>query len=58
MASNKSDNFLADISRPKTVHLTYLDGMRFGLGFGVGILLLVSLLGAIAWGIIYFLHIH
>ncbi|MBW4061136.1 hypothetical protein HJC99_00995 [Candidatus Saccharibacteria bacterium] len=56
--AKKSDNFLADITKPKIKHLSYLDGLRFGLGFGVGILILFSLLGAVAWGVIYFLHIH
>ena len=57
--ATKSDQFLADIARPhKVKNLTYQDGLRFGLGFAVGNLLILLMLGALTWGIIYALHLH
>lgn len=56
----KAEPFLADIARSKikTKALTYQDGLRFGIGFAVGNLLILLVLGALTWGIILALHLH
>ena len=56
----KAEPFLSDIARSKvkTKTLTYQDGLRFGLGFAIGNLLIAVLLGGLAWGLVLALHLH
>ena len=56
--ATKPDNFLADVHKTKIKNLTYQDGLRFGLGFAVANLMILVVLGAVAWGIVYALHLH
>lgn len=64
-APAKSETFLADAvgRRPGPVgigsrRLTYGDGMRFGIGFIVANLLILSITGGLAWGIMLVLAKH
>jgi hypothetical protein len=53
----KSDNFLADIVKPKFRGLTVGDGIRFGLGFIIGQLIIALLIGGAVYALIITLHI-
>ncbi len=54
----KPDNFLADAMTAKRRRIGYVDGFRFGLGFFVAGLLLVFIVGGLAWAITVLGHIR
>jgi len=60
----KPDKFLLDAVRPKHHRpphpgaLTYVDGFRFGFGFFIAGLVLMLILGALAWAAAVLLHLH
>ena len=56
--ATKPDNFLADLHKTKVKNLSYQDGVRFGLGFAVANLMIVVVVGAVAWALVYFLHLR
>lgn len=58
MAQSKpQDTFLADAVSPKRKTLSYQDGFRFGVGFFIGNLLLLVVLGGLAYGCLLALHL-
>ncbi len=58
MPTKRSDNFMRDeVHPPRTAHLTYWDGVRFGFGFLVANLLGLALVGALAYGVAASLHL-
>ncbi|GEM_PF-1156366 len=56
--SRLSDNFLSDIVRPRTKHVSYGDGFRFGIGLITAQLLVVLIVGGLAWGIVAAFKLH
>ena len=56
-SKRQADTFLADAVRTPTGLIGYRDGFRFGIGFMLANLLLVLVVGGLAWGIILALHL-
>jgi hypothetical protein len=56
--ATRPDNFLAEAVKSKPVRLSYFDGFRFGIGFFVANLLMLLILGALAWGVVLAFHLH
>lgn len=60
-SSNRSggSDFLADISRPKTMHrMTFGDGFRLGIGLMTAQLLLALIVGGLAWALVVAFKLH
>ncbi|GAC1370325.1 MAG: hypothetical protein NVSMB39_3100 [Candidatus Saccharimonadales bacterium] len=56
--SNGSD-FLADINRSKSAHrMTYGDGFRLGIGIITAQLLIMLLVGGLAWALVVAFKLH
>jgi hypothetical protein len=53
----KHDNFLADSIKPRLRNLGYMDGFRFGFGFFIAGLVIILVIGGLAWAAISFLHL-
>lgn len=51
-SSRLSDNFLADVVRPRTKHVSYGDGFRFGVGLIIAQLLVGLIVAGLAWAIV------
>ncbi len=53
------NDFLADINRRKPAHhVTYGDGFRFGIGLFTAHLLLLLLVGGLAWALVIAFKLH
>ncbi len=52
------ENFLADAVGPRERKLTYSDGFKLGLGFCMAHLLVVCVVGGLAWGLVVLLKIN
>lgn len=58
MPSAKSqDTFLADAVHGKPKRISYQDGFRFGVGFFIGNLLLLVVLGGLGYGLAMAFHL-
>ena len=48
---------ITELETERSVHYTYLDGFRLGFGMFTGLIFGLLILGALAWGAYYFLHL-
>ena len=53
-----TDNFLADVVRPRTKHVSYGDGFRFGIGLMIAQLFIGLIVGGIAWALVAAFKLH
>lgn len=53
-----SDNFLADVVRPRVRRVSYSDGFRFGIGLITAQLLVGIIVGGIAWALVVAFKLH
>ena len=53
----RHDNFLAHTVKARQPHITYQDGMRFGFGFFIAGLVVLLVIGGLAWGIVVAFHL-
>jgi len=53
-----SDNFLSDVVRPRTKHVSYGDGFRFGIGLITAQLLVGLIVGGLAWALVVAFRLH
>jgi hypothetical protein len=56
--SRLSDNFLSDVVRPRTKHISYSDGFRFGVGLITAQLLIGLIVGGLAWALVAAFKLH
>ncbi len=56
--SRLSDNFLSDVVRPRSKHISYSDGFRFGVGLMVAQLFIGLIVGGLAWAIVAAFKLH
>ena len=57
-SARSRDNFLVDAIHPQSKGLTFGDGFRLGIGFITAQLLVLLIIGGIAWALVIAFKLH